>query len=49
MKIHEEAGIGIPFFLSSIDGHSRKLQGLSPIPLGGLMGFSFAENVRLSS
>ena len=47
--IHSDSGIGIPLFLSSIDGHSRKLQGLSPIPLGGLMGFSFAENVWLSS
>jgi peptide/nickel transport system substrate-binding protein len=43
--IHEEAGIGIPLFLASIDGHSSKVKGLSPIPLGGLMGYSFAEHV----
>jgi peptide/nickel transport system substrate-binding protein len=43
--IHEEAGIGIPLFLASIDGHSTKVKGLSPIPLGGLMGYSFAEHV----
>ena len=47
--IHQEAGIGIPMFLASIDGHSSKLKGLSPIPLGGLMGYSFAENVWLEA
>jgi peptide/nickel transport system substrate-binding protein len=45
--IHQEAGIGIPLFLASIDGHSTKVKGLSPIPLGGLMGYSFAEHVWL--
>jgi len=45
--IHQEAGIGIPLFLASIDGHTSKLKGLSPIPLGGLMGYNFAENVWL--
>jgi peptide/nickel transport system substrate-binding protein len=47
--IHQEAGIGIPMFLASMDGHSTKLKGLAPIPLGGLMGFSFAENVWLAA
>ncbi|CAJ0816006.1 hypothetical protein LMG19087_02620 [Ralstonia wenshanensis] len=47
--IHGEAGIGIPLFLASIDGHTTKLKGLAPIPLGGLMGYSFAENVWLEA
>ncbi len=47
--IHDEAGVGIPLFLESIDGHSTKLKGLRPIPLGGLMGYSFAENVWLDA
>ena len=47
--IHDEAGIGIPLFLASIDGHASKLKGLSPIPLGGLMGYAFAENVWLDA
>jgi peptide/nickel transport system substrate-binding protein len=47
--IHTEAGIGIPMFLASIDGHTTKLKGLSPIPLGGLMGYNFAENVWLDA
>jgi peptide/nickel transport system substrate-binding protein len=47
--IHQDAGIGIPLFLTSLDGHSAKLKGLSPIPVGGLMGYNFAENVWLDS
>lgn len=47
--IHHEAGIGIPLFLASIDGHTTKLKGLSPIPLGGLMGYSFGEHVWLDA
>jgi peptide/nickel transport system substrate-binding protein len=49
VMIHEEGGIGIPFFMSSIDGHSKKLKGLSPIPVGGLMGYQFAEHVWLEA
>ena len=47
--IHNDAGIGIPMFLASIDGHSTKLKCLSPIPIGGLMGYMFAENVWLDA
>ncbi|MCE4540584.1 ABC transporter substrate-binding protein [Pelomonas sp. P7] len=47
--IHDEAGVGIPLFLESIDGHSTRLKGLRPIPLGGLMGYSFAEHVWLDA
>jgi peptide/nickel transport system substrate-binding protein len=49
VMIHNEGGIGIPMFLSSLDGHNKKLKGLSPIPLGGLMGSSFAEHVWLEA
>lgn len=47
VMIHQDGGIGIPFFTSSLDGHSKKLKGLSPIPVGGMMGTSFAEHVWL--
>ncbi len=47
--IHDHSGVGIPLFLSSMDAHSTKLKGLSPIPLGGLMGCGFAEHVWLDS
>ncbi len=49
IMIHQDAGIGIPLFLASIDGHSSRLKGLSPIPLGGLMGYAFAEHVWLDA
>jgi len=47
--VHDEAGIGIPVFMSLLDAHTTKLKGLSPIPLGGLMGYNFAENVWLDT
>lgn len=45
--IHKEGGIGIPMLTSSLDGHSKRLKGLSQIPIGGMMGNSFAEHVWL--
>jgi peptide/nickel transport system substrate-binding protein len=47
--VHEHCGIGIPQFNSSLDGHNAKLKGLSPHPLGGLMGYMFAEHVWLDA
>ncbi|MCX4163861.1 MULTISPECIES: ABC transporter substrate-binding protein [Paraburkholderia] len=47
--VHETGGIGIPLFQSSLDAHTTKLKGLGSIPLAGLMGFMFAENVWLES
>jgi len=36
-------------FMSSLDGHSKKIRGLSPIPLGGMMGYTFSEHVWLEA
>ncbi|HTR58553.1 MAG TPA: ABC transporter substrate-binding protein [Casimicrobiaceae bacterium] len=47
--IHNDGGVGIPMFISSLDGHATKLKGLSPIPLGGMMGSTFSEHVWLES
>lgn len=47
--VHEHCGIGIPVFMSLIDGHDSRLKGLRSIPIGGLMGYSFAEHVWLDS
>ena len=47
--INNEGGIGIPMFISSLDGHNSKLKGLSQIPIGGMMGSSFAEHVWLDA
>jgi len=43
--VRDEAGTGIPLFFSNIDAKARILHGLSQIPTGNMMGFSFAENV----
>jgi peptide/nickel transport system substrate-binding protein len=43
--IHEKCGIGIPVFISFLDGHSTKVKGLGSIPVGGFMGYMFAEHV----
>ncbi len=45
--IHAQGGVAIPLFLSSLDAHTSRLKGLLPNPLGGLMGYAFAENVWL--
>lgn len=47
VMIHNEGGIGIPMFNSSLDGYNNRLKGLSQIPIGGMMGNSFAEHVWL--
>jgi peptide/nickel transport system substrate-binding protein len=49
VMIHNEGGIGIPMFISSLDGHNSKLKGLSSIPISGMMGSSFAEHVWLDA
>ncbi|SIT46865.1 Peptide/nickel transport system substrate-binding protein [Paraburkholderia ribeironis] len=49
VMVHETGGIGIPLFVSSLDGHTTRLKGLGSIPLAGLMGFTFAEHVWLES
>ena len=47
--VHEHSGIGIPLFLNLIDAHTTKLKGLAPVPLGGLMGYGFADKVWLDA
>ncbi|MGI4943840.1 MAG: ABC transporter substrate-binding protein, partial [Janthinobacterium lividum] len=47
--VSDKGGVGIPLFASFYDAHSTKLQGLSPVPTGGMMGFGFSENVWLDA
>jgi peptide/nickel transport system substrate-binding protein len=47
--VHEQSGIGIPVFLSLLDAHATKLKGLGSIPVGGMMGYAFAEHVWLDA
>ncbi|HQS68269.1 MAG: ABC transporter substrate-binding protein [Novosphingobium sp. 28-62-57] len=47
--IHRTGGIGIPVFISLLDGYDRRVRGLQPVPLGGLMGYTFGEHVWLDA
>lgn len=43
--VHEHCGVAIPTFISLVDGYDRRIQGFGSIPIGGLMGYSFADHV----
>jgi peptide/nickel transport system substrate-binding protein len=43
--VHNEGGIGIPSFISLLDGYDKRIKGLGSIPTGALMGFCFGEYV----
>ena len=43
--VRDHCGVAIPVFISLIDGYDRRLKGLQSIPVGGLMGYMFADNV----
>ncbi|GAA0756064.1 ABC transporter substrate-binding protein [Ideonella azotifigens] len=47
--VHEQGGVGIPLFISSLDAHSSKVRGFVPMPLGGMMGTAFAEHLWLAA
>ncbi|MFN3468676.1 MAG: ABC transporter substrate-binding protein [Novosphingobium sp.] len=49
LMIHQSGGVGIPVFISLLDGYDRRVRGLQPIPMGGLMGYSFGEHVWLDA
>lgn len=44
-QVHARCGSVIPVFISIIDGYDKRLKGLEPVPLGGFMGYQFAEHV----
>ena len=45
--VSNEAGTAIPAWLQGVDAMSSKVKGLEANPLGGLMGYAFAENIWL--
>jgi peptide/nickel transport system substrate-binding protein len=45
--IHDQAGIGIPVFISDIDAYANRVKGWRPLPTGGLMGYNFAQHIWL--
>lgn len=47
--VHEHCGVGIPLFMSTVDGYNTKIKGYDASSLGGFMGFSFAEHVWLEA
>lgn len=47
--IANEAGTIIPAYISNVDAVSSKLGGLKANPLGGMMGYAFAEYVWLDA
>jgi len=47
--VHDGAGAATPVFISNIDAFDRRLKGMATIPIGGLMGYSFAEYVWLEA
>jgi peptide/nickel transport system substrate-binding protein len=49
VMISEEAGTAIPAYISNVDAISSKLKGLDANPLGGMMGYAFAEYVWLEA
>lgn len=45
--VHHKCGVGIPVFISLIDAYHTRVKGLGSIPIGGLMGYSFADHIWL--
>ncbi|WP_249676094.1 ABC transporter substrate-binding protein [Pseudomonas abieticivorans] len=47
--VHDHCGIGIPVFISNIDGVDARIKGYGTNPLGGFMGYMFSEQVWLDA
>ena len=43
--VRDHCGVGIPVFINLIDGYDRRLKGMFPVAMGGMMGYRFAEHV----
>ncbi|MBG6120356.1 MULTISPECIES: ABC transporter substrate-binding protein [unclassified Sphingobium] len=43
--VRDYCGVSIPVFINLIDAHDRRLKGMYPIAIGGMMGYQFAEHV----
>lgn len=49
VMVSNEAGTAIPAWLSGVDATAANIKGLEANPLGGLMGYAFAEHVWLDA
>ncbi|WLG93429.1 ABC transporter substrate-binding protein [Pseudomonas sp. FP198] len=47
--VHEHGGIGVPVFISNIDGADQRVKGYGANPLGGFMGYMFSEQIWLDA
>ncbi len=47
--IHNSGAIIIPTFLSYVDGVSKKIKGLTPLPIGSLGGFNFTDRIWIDA
>jgi peptide/nickel transport system substrate-binding protein len=47
--VHQHCGLGIPMFRNTVDGYNTGVKGYGAHPLGGFMGFMFAEHVWLEA
>ena len=47
--VHEKGGVGIPVFITNLEGLSSKIKGLQSIPLGAFMNYTCAEYVWLEA
>lgn len=47
--VHEKCGIGIPVFITNLEGVNSKIKGIQPIPLGAFMNYTCAEYVWLEA
>jgi peptide/nickel transport system substrate-binding protein len=47
--VSDHCGIGIPVFISNIDGVDQRIKGYASNPLGGFMGYMFSEQVWLDA
>jgi peptide/nickel transport system substrate-binding protein len=43
--VHQDCGVGIPVFITILEGHSRRVRGASSHPLGSFMGYNCPEQV----
>jgi peptide/nickel transport system substrate-binding protein len=49
VMVSEEAGTAIPVYISDLDAFTAKLKGVQTNPLGGMMGYAFAEYAWLEA
>lgn len=47
--VHDHSGIGVPVFISNIDGVDQRVKGYGTNPLGGFMGYMFSEQIWLDA